>query len=92
MRLGHYRPLFTTATPPNPAAGDWAAWEKLLLDDRGAAGDDAERGMRFLNERGFGTVSSALIALPAVRHPEERPRFRFCAHHPRPVPWHDIAV
>jgi hypothetical protein len=91
-RLGHYRPLFATAAAPNPATGDWAAWERLLLDDRDGADGDAERGMRFLNARGFGTVSSALIALPAVRHSQERPRFRFCAHHPQPAPWHDIAL
>src|SRR6201996_7335778 len=31
-RIKRYRPLFESATPPDPDKGDWSAWEKLLTD------------------------------------------------------------
>ena len=89
-RLQHYHPLFAAAPPPDPERGDWAAWEALLLDP-GTPADGGERGMRFATARGFATVSSALIALPAIERPDLRPSFRFAAHHPVPTPWREVA-
>jgi uncharacterized protein with NRDE domain len=89
-RLRRYRPLFAAATPPDPEAGDWKDWERLLLDDVPA--DGPASAMRFATERGFATVSSTLIALPSRERPNLRPRFRFAAHYPHASPWRDIAV
>jgi hypothetical protein len=86
-RLNRFRPLFAAAPPPDPDAGDWAAWERLLTE-----GDQPDSAMRFLTERGFGTVSSALIALPSVERPGPRARFRFAAHQPIPSRWHDVPL
>jgi hypothetical protein len=86
-RLNRFRPLFAAAPPPDPEAGDWSAWERLLTE-----GDQPDSAMRFLTERGFGTVSSALIALPSVERAGTRPRFRFAAHQPVPSPWHDVSL
>jgi hypothetical protein len=86
-RLTRFRPLFAAAPAPDPDAGDWSAWERLLTD-----GDQPDSAMRFLTERRFGTVSSALIALPSVERPGPRARFRFAAHQPNPSPWHDIQL
>jgi hypothetical protein len=46
--------------------------------------------MRFVTDKGFATVSTALIALPAAGHPDRRPVFRFKAHQPESLPWRDI--
>ena len=89
-RLKHYRPLFAAAPVPDPASGDWAAWEALLLDDRAESPDGPTGAMRFTTDRGFATVSSSLIALPAASRAELKPVFRFAAHQPRPIPWRDV--
>src|SRR5271155_1240534 len=44
--------------------GDWNAWETLLGSTRAPPGEPATAAMRFRND-GYGTVSSAIIALPS---------------------------
>ncbi len=90
-RLRRYRPLFERAPPPEPGAGDWATWETLLADDHPNPDDGAADSMRFLTPEGFGTVSSALAALPAAGL-RRRPRLRFAAWQPQAAPWRDIPV
>src|SRR5690348_7306212 len=89
-RLKRYRPLFERAKAPDPTTGDWSAWEKLLADDRPDPADGAGNSMRFLTPEGFGTVSSALVALPAPGR--RKAKFRFAAWQPKPTPWCDIPV
>src|SRR5207248_2606717 len=43
------------------------------------------------NRDGYGTVSSALIALPAIPTAECRPIFRFAEWLPQEMPWCDVA-
>jgi uncharacterized protein with NRDE domain len=89
-RLRRYRPRFAAAMPPDPAAGDWAAWEALFADDETTHHDGPAGAMRFSTERGFATVSSALIALPAAAGLGAKPVFRFRAWRPEPTPWRDV--
>ena len=89
-RLRRYHPLFAAAAPPDPEAGDWTAWERLLLDDSPGPEGNGERALRFTTDHGFATVSSALIALPAVGRAEKHIRFRFAGHQPKATPWQDI--
>ncbi|HXQ53137.1 MAG TPA: NRDE family protein [Stellaceae bacterium] len=91
-RLKRYRPLFAAAAAPDPERGDWTAWERLLLDDGRDSREGTASAMRFITERGFGTVSSALIALPAIGRGDLAPRFRFASHHPESEPWRDISM
>jgi uncharacterized protein with NRDE domain len=91
-RVQRYRPLFEAATPPDPDRDDWAAWEKLLGDGDIAPGEDAQSVMRFDTGRGFATVSSSLIALPAPGHAQNKPRYRFAAQQPSREPWRDVLV
>ncbi|MDE2165282.1 MAG: NRDE family protein [Alphaproteobacteria bacterium] len=90
-RLERYRPLFERAEAPDPADGDWSSWEKLLADDRPDPADGTANSMRFLTPEGFGTVSSALVALPApgIRR---KPAFRFAAWQPKPTSWGAIEI
>jgi hypothetical protein len=90
-RLKRYRPLFAAGTP-DPTRGDWRVWESLLTDGNVKPGEEPQSVMRFDTGRGFATVSSSLIALPAIEHAEMKPRFRFAAHKPTPSPWRDVLV
>jgi hypothetical protein len=89
-RLALARPRFLAAPPPDPEAGDWAAWEALLSDDRPPDGMPPEAALRFCTGRGFATVSSALIALPAAPTPERWPVFRHAGWLPEPLPWRNF--
>lgn len=87
-RLNAFRPRFDAAPPPDPARGDWSAWETLLSE----AGSGPDASLRFDTDRGFATVSSALIALPSHDKPELEPKFRFRGYHPAVTPWADLAL
>ncbi len=64
-RIGTYRPLFQKASAPDPDHDRWEAWIRLL--GRAPPPDGPpEAGMVIpVDHRGFGTVSSAVLALPA---------------------------
>ena len=51
--------------------------------------EPANSAMRFRID-GYGTVSSALIALPARGEPDRRPVFRFAEWLPQTSPWRDV--
>jgi uncharacterized protein with NRDE domain len=89
-RLRRYRPRFAAAAAPDPGNGYWADWETLLADDQWAPHDGPAGAMRFATERGFATVSSALIALPSIAQVSARPAFRFRAWQPEPSAWRDV--
>jgi len=89
-RLALAGPRFCAAPTPDPDRGEWAHWQDLLGDDDAPPGAPAEAALRFRTARGFATVSSALIALPAVPSPERRAIFRFAAWLPESSPWHNV--
>jgi hypothetical protein len=90
-RLVLARPRFAAAPPPDPDRDDWAAWETLLGDPTRPPGEPENAALRFfLAASGFGTVSSALVALPATGLGERKIRFRHAAWLPEPAPWQDV--
>ncbi len=91
-RLRRYRPRFVAASLPDPGSRDWSLWEGLMADDEAAPGGEPWSAMRFTTARGFATVSSALIALPAAARAGVKPVFRFRAWQPVPSPWRDVPV
>jgi hypothetical protein len=74
---------------PDPDRDDWSAWEALLGSTRAPPGEPATAAMRFRSD-GYGTVSSAVIALPALGEQDRRPIFRFAGWLPEVTPWHNI--
>ena len=86
-RLALAQPRFQAAPPPDPDRDDWAAWQNLLGDDTVPPGEAVEAALRFRTSRGYGTVSSALIALPAEPSPERQPIFRYATWLPEPSLW-----
>jgi uncharacterized protein with NRDE domain len=91
-RLCRYHPRFAAAQPPDPDRGDWNAWAALLADTETSPHDGPAGAMRFLTERGFATVCSALLALPAAGRRGVKPIFRFRAWQPEASPWESIAL
>ena len=83
-RIRRFLPRFEEAAVPDPARGDWKAWTDLLAE----RGREAPRdGMNVVTDTGYGTVSSALVALPALRPDERRPVFLFAAGRPGEAPY-----
>jgi uncharacterized protein with NRDE domain len=78
-RIARFRPQFAFVAAPDPAGGDWAAWERLLAD-RTARGADPRDAMCIVTDGEYGTVSSALVALP--RYPTEPAVFRHAQGRP----------
>jgi uncharacterized protein with NRDE domain len=91
-RIRAYLPRFRAAAAPDPETGDWRSWEELLADDVSDPTAGPRGAMNFALADGFGTVSSALIALPAIGRGKTRPVFRFAPRRPRAEPWRDVPV
>ena len=90
-RLELALPAFRAWPVPDPDRLDWTAWQALLESPRVPPGEPASAAMRFRTD-GYGTVSSALIALPTRSEPDRRPLFRFAGWQPQETPWHDISL
>jgi hypothetical protein len=88
-RMRSYLPRFEQAAPPDPESGDWRSWEALLGSGDSADGDQPTDAMAFATPSGFATVSSSLIALPAVGR-KRRPLWRFAPGRPGEHPFADV--
>jgi uncharacterized protein with NRDE domain len=84
-------PRFRDAAPPDPDREDWADWQALLSNSESPPGEPPESALRFTTPHGYGTVSSALIALPAAGAGERKPRFRYAQWQPMPIGWAEVA-
>jgi hypothetical protein len=87
-RLELALPAFRAWPTPEPDDDDWSGWETLLGSTRAPPNEPATAAMRFRTD-GYGTLSSALIALPARGEPDRRPIFRFAEWLPHATPWRD---
>lgn len=89
-RTARYLDRFRAAPPPDPAAGDWWAWEMLM----GATDRAAEAGpggaMTITGPDDFGTTSAALLALAAPGN--GRPVLRFAPGRPDRVAFADVEL
>jgi hypothetical protein len=88
-RIALALPAFREWPAPDPERNDWSAWESLLGSTRAPRGEPATAAMRFQTD-GYGTVSSALVALPALGKPDRKPIFRFAEWLPEVTPWRDV--
>lgn len=64
-RAQAHLPRFAAAAAPDPAHGDWGAWQALLADRSGPRG----AALNVPPKDGFGTVCSSLAGLPAAGAP-----------------------
>jgi Transport and Golgi organisation 2 len=90
-RIRHFLPQFEQASPPDPDAGDWAAWKALLAAPVGEDGAGPGGAMTIATPSGFGTVCSSLLALPRPGD-GRRPIWLFAAGQPSETVWQAIDV
>ena len=90
-RIELWLPAFREWPAPDPDRDDWSGWESLLGSTRAPRGEPETAAMRFCAD-GYGTVSSAVVALPALDEPDRRPVFRFAAWLPNATPWHNVVT
>lgn len=89
-RIVHNRPRFLAANPPRPEVGDWGAWQGLLSGTDYPSELGAEAAMVLDDRDGFGTRSSALLALPA--DPAAGARWLHAEGRPDRAPFRPVAV
>jgi hypothetical protein len=81
-RVARHLPRFRAAPAPEP--GDWRAWQAILADRSGPAGEQ----INVVPRGGFGTVSSSLLALPGA----EPPVWLFAAGPPDQAPFEPVQL
>ncbi len=91
-RIRAYLPRFVAAPPPDPGAGDWSSWETLLGSRVGDAEVGGEGAMYVTAVSGFGTVSSALIALPTTTGGDPRAVWLHTAGRPGEAPFEAVRL
>ena len=92
-RIRAYLPLFEQAARPDPESGDWQAWWALLASREPACGGAPNSAMCFGGANGFGTRSSAVIALPNRSQTLGiRPVWLFTPGPPDQVSWQPVPL
>jgi hypothetical protein len=85
-RVQAYLPQFEAAAPPDPKAGRWSSWARIMKAGIPRGSEDPYAAMTIATECGFGTVSSSLIALPGppktLRERPNRPVWNFAPGRP----------
>jgi uncharacterized protein with NRDE domain len=76
-RTRHFLPQFQAAAAPDPEKDDWAAWQELMISQAFEADSSPSEAMRVTSDRGFGTLSSSLIALETQSITNSRKIWRF---------------
>lgn len=83
-RIAAFLPQFRAADTPDPDTEDWTAWKALFA--KGPQPDSRGIAMCFPAESGFGTSSSALVALPSIEsamaYPPQELKWSFAAGAP----------
>lgn len=89
-RIARYLPLFREAAPPDPDRGDWREWEILLASRE--SDEDYFGAMNIVGSGGFGTLSSALIALPSPDAADPRGKWLFANGRPGEAEYETVAA
>ena len=91
-RIAHYLPRFRNAPIPDPESADWSGWQALLASEERPPGTEPREAMNIVSETGFATLSSSLIALPAMHRDVRKPVWRFAAGGPGVAPWLPVTL
>jgi len=99
-RIGTFLPRFRSASEPDPTNDEWSDWQSLLANGLHEAGSgvskDSESGqlaaMNIETDVGFGTVSSSLLALPAISDEKTKPRWLFADGRPGQTPYEPVEL
>jgi len=89
-RIHAYLNRFRGARTPDPRAGDWQAWQQLLASRDHPKDADSSAAMNLDFGNGFGTVSSALIAVPVYPGFGSEPRWLHAEGAPDRAPFEQV--
>lgn len=92
-RVKRYLPRFRAAAAPRPEEDKWSSWSMLMGATDHSGNTSPHGAMNFRLPSGFGTSSSALIALPSVETDDKQPRkpiFLFAGGPPDTAPYEPI--
>ena len=89
-RVAYYKPLFDAAPEPDVDGADWSGWQALLASTAHGDDTDARDAMRIETDMGFGTLSSALVALPSVAFNDRKPVWLFANGAPGDAPYDPV--
>ena len=85
--------LSAQASPPDPESGDsWSEWATLLASRSFNPMDGVESAMTVVTNHGYGTVSSSLVALPALHRTDLQPVWLFAAGRPDLMAYESISL
>lgn len=85
-----YLPRFRRAPAPEPERGDWSAWQRLLASREFEGTSGRDEAMCVVTDTGFCTVSSSLIALPAIERSGVLPHWLFAPGRPLEVDYEPL--
>lgn len=91
-RIRVHLPRFRAAPPPQPDRSDWESWKPLLASRTHAALDGQETAMNLDLPNGFGTVSSAFLALPRYPGYDRKPLWLFADGPPDRAPFLPVTL
>ena len=80
MRTSFHLPRFEEARQPDPDSQDWQHWERLMRSTERTNGAVSGEAMFIETKRGFGTLSTSLIALETSQILNARKIWRFIDH------------
>ena len=91
-RIRVHLPRFRSAPTPLPERGDWESWKPLLASRTHPAPDGQGTAMNLDLPNGFGTVSSALLALPRYPGFDRKPLWLYADGAPDRAPFQPVAL
>jgi uncharacterized protein with NRDE domain len=91
-RIRVHLPRFRAAPVPDPETADWDPWKPLMASRTHPEPNGAETAMNLDLPTGFGTVSSAFLALPRYPGFERRPLWLFADGPPDRAPFRPVAL
>jgi hypothetical protein len=89
-RTQMYLPQFRAAEAPNPEIDDWSAWQTLLANKEYDPEFGPGGAMNVDHGKGFRTVSSSLIALPAPAKFQTHPKWLVAKGPPDNMPYEPV--
>ncbi|MBT3932112.1 MAG: hypothetical protein HOL07_11940 [Rhodospirillaceae bacterium] len=91
-RVGRFLPRFRAADEPDVETGDWSAWENLLATRLHSSDEDPRETMCIVTDKGYGTVSSTLVALPSAERPDVDAVWHFAPGRPDATPYEHVIL
>ena len=92
VRTSFHLPLFTDAVQPDPENQEWQRWEELMGSTDHAPNSVTGEAMLIQTDRGFGTLSTSLIALESPEIYNARKIWRFLDRSDETSPYFSVKI